>query len=167
MDSWIVLKTVDNMGQTSRGDAKRGVQADNGKWLQLTGDQAKLESLRPGSKICHSEPKQYGKSFFATLKEVEQTNGAKPQGGTSQQAQSKRPNWATYQLVVTAVHSLACQLEPDEIKREPATDGEQVVVSTVVDRSDNRTKIMNTILIAYGKGDFDFDQEEIDAIIPF
>lgn len=172
MESWTIVKEVDKIGVTSRGDHKRGIKTEKG-WLQLSGDLRTLESIVPGSKVSYDQPKQYGKSWYATLKSIEggpQSNGAathQGSAGNAPAAQSSKPNWKTYSLIVTAFHKIAQELEPDDITLTAIEGTPDFAKVTNVDRARARSAIMNTLTIALGRGDFEFTQDELDAIIPF
>ncbi len=71
---------------------------------------------------------------------------------------SKPPDWNVYTAVVRSAHSLAQQLEPD---MQRGLGGESM------DRARARSAIMNTILIAWGKHDFEFTGDNSDDDIPF
>ena len=141
------------IGQTRQNTPKRGIKHD-GQWLTVTHDnQQLLAGLIIGQEIEVTDPKQYGKTWFSSLKKViEKAAPAAPAQGqgpaqdaskqappTPQAGNSGRIAWANYIRAVRAAHALALDLEPNEEGGLP-------------DRSQARAALVNTMAIALTNG---------------
>jgi len=157
------------VGQTSNGKAKLGIKTANGKWLQVTG--SGVENIKVGQDIVVSEPKQFGKSWFADLKEIktsqlmQQTNGAAVPA-LRFDAKSEKMTWDDFERTFRAAHAMVMECEPDGLSPEgvaSTVEGEPPTF-VVIDRSQARASLMATIIIALTK---DGGRIEPTEAVPF
>lgn len=159
------------IGQTQNGKPKLGVKTSAGKWVQITGQG--VEKIQVGSELVISEPRQFGKAWFADLKEIKALaqaalstngNGAKPH----YEAVPKKLTWDEFERTFRAAHAMVMECEPDEYassqsqvegleKQDPPT-------FITIDRSAARATMINTIVMALTK---DGGRVEPAPSIPF
>jgi len=144
-------------GQTQQGRPKLGIKTTAGKWVQVTG--TGVDQIQVGQELVISEPQQFGKQWFAALKEIKALGAPSSNGhGTQPRFESvpKRLTWDEFERTFRAAHAMILTCEPDDYKEYvPATNesGEQIVEGRGlrVDRSAARATMLNTVVMALTK----------------
>lgn len=133
-----------------------------GQWYTVDGDASRFANKDVSFRIQDKGKYKVAKDIVA----ADDAPPPAPAAATNGNGHAK-PDQVAYKELLKWAHGVACELEPDEkvYERvahvtEPGEFHEESVVKT--DRSYTRAKIMNTIVMAYGKGDFVFDDD-----IPF
>jgi len=146
-----------DIGQTSNGKAKLGIKTDSGKWLQLTSpDYSLLQQIKTGQQLVVSEPRQFGKSWFADFKGIQGAQVPASNNGAAAPRFDDKPvkmTWDEFDRTVRAAHALIMDCEPDGYKDvggevTEATGEAHTMSFVVIDRSQARAAILNTIIIA-------------------
>ena len=147
-DAWRQIVEVGQKGTTSKGNPKLNVKTDKG-WLNLSHeDESFLAGVKVGCKIRISEPKQYGKSWYAGLQEIEETAPAKQEAKDEGQPAVSGTGIPVIDWLgaLKSLHAVISELEPD---------------TETWDRSQARLGMMQTSLIALRDGRINLDSEEI------
>lgn len=170
---------IDAVGEVKQGKVGPYFSAKVGNtWWNVSGGEQ--ERQRIAGKTCavvqrpSNNPKYNG---WLKIDAVEEPKAPEPQAGNGQDKQAeyappKKPSWAEFSGYVEQFHNLALALEPDgysadrkQITESGTFAGNEVIV---IDRSRARAAIINTLIIAHGKGQFDFDREaESEEQSPF
>ena len=166
-DATIVVNVAERnpqVAQTLQGVPKLGIKTTAGKWLQVTGDG--VGNIQVGQDIVVTDPKPFGKQWFASLKEIKvlaqaaqssNGNGAKPHYETVPQ----RLTWDEFERTFRAAHAMVLECEPDGyapplLQRYDTEKGTSEIVQNnvplvMVDRSAARATMINTIVMALTK----------------
>jgi hypothetical protein len=163
MTQHTIIEVDRNCQPTKKGARQVAIKTEKGVWIKLHGGD--LDKLRPDLRIQTSEPAQFGKSWYAELKQVEEP------AQTTQQAQTYANGatqpWSEWEAMAARAHALAKVLEPDTICPAMAIpQGETATWKEAahhVDRSRARAMIWQTLMVAYR--DHKIGTEESD--IPF
>lgn len=154
-----VLERNEEIGQTSQGTPKLGIKTASGKWVQVTG--MGVEKIKAGQALVISEPKQFGKQWFASLKEIKAGSPAPSANGNGAtaprfDAKPEKMSWDDFERTIRAAHAIILEFEPDTYatnKFETETkEGEaHTEPYVIVDRSLARATMLDTIIIALTK----------------
>ena len=142
-----VSQRDDQLSRTGKGKPKLGCKVSDGRWIQVMGDG--IADIRAGDELVLSEPAQFGKSWFATLKEIKAPpDGQAPSDGV--------PTWDHCEQLIRKAHELALELEPDgyaerekRIEVESPNGEPHTEPLVVVDRSRARMAFVSTLIIAF------------------
>lgn len=135
-------------GQTQKGKPKTGLY-DGKQWVNVFGHfgaKAGDTVIVKPSGITNWYEFEFKKEPEPSSKEA---NGDEPPDGEPVRGKLK---WPEYMALVQAAHALAMSLEPDGYTE----DGTKGII--VVDRSSARHAILNTILMQYTRGAFEYPE---------
>jgi hypothetical protein len=143
--------TVEQAGEVKQGQygPYGSVKAGN-EWYIVNGDPAQLKGKTLDVEVTTKTGRNGPYKVAKIIKEIE----ADPLGSADANAnQSTALTWSEYQSLVKQAHELALKLEPDAVGK---TGDDMPPV--YLDRAPARHAIVATILISYGKGNFDYPE---------
>ena len=173
MNQWRVVDQILEARPTKAGNPQIRIRTDKQEWINVSGEG--VLNVRVGNKIEMSEPKQYGKSFYAFLQAIETTPTKILPASSSQNGSPTPPKqetlpeikaapngklpWAEFEAVFRAAHRLAMEVEPDS----------ELEVQTI-DRSQARAALVQTALVAFRDGRIEapiFGEDSPEGAPPF
>ena len=144
-----VSQRDDQLSRTGKGKPKLGCKVSDGRWIQVMGDG--IADIRVGDDLVLSEPAQFGKSWFATLKEIKApVDGQAPSGGV--------PTCEQVESIARWAHGLALEFEPDGYSGPQSESDSLPALQIVVDRSRARMAFVSTLIIAFTSGKIAADE---------
>lgn len=144
----IKIESVSDLKQTERGPSCK-IKASDGKSYYVNEDCTSHIGKTVEVEVTEKTSAKGNKYNIAKILKVHEAEAATPvsNGGP--------PSWAAYAHLMKEAHNLALELEPDGL-------GEGAIL---VDRSQGRAAIVNTIMIAFSNGKIKI--EEDPDTIPF
>ena len=142
-----VSQRDDQLSKTGKGKPKLGCKVTDGRWIQVMGDG--IADIRVGDDLVLSEPAQFGKSWFATLKEIKAPVDGQAPGGSV-------PTCEQVEVIARWAHGLAIEFEPDGYSAADEANG--TAAQIVVDRSRARMAFVSTLIIAFSNGKIAADE---------